>query len=112
MKPWRDTKSELAVPILSGSQVLGVLDVQSLEVGGLDEADSQVVEALAAQLSTAIENARLFAETGQRLAELEAVNRVSAALRTAQTLDEMLPILLDEMLAVLDTSAGLIALNE
>jgi putative nucleotidyltransferase with HDIG domain/PAS domain S-box-containing protein len=106
------TKSELSVPILSGSRVLGVLDVQSLELGGLDEADSQVLQALAAQLSTAIENARLFAETGQRLAELEAVNRVSAALRAAQNLDEMLPILLDEMLSTLNTTVGLIALNE
>jgi putative nucleotidyltransferase with HDIG domain len=106
------TKSELSVPILSGSQVLGVLDVQSLELGGLDDADSQVLEALAAQLSTAVENARLFAETGQRLAELEAVNRVSAALRAAQNLEEMLPILLDEMLSTLNTTVGLIALNE
>lgn len=44
------------------------------------------------------------------LAELEAVARVSAALRTAQTLDEMLPILLDETLTALVSPAGIILL--
>lgn len=36
------------------------------------------------------------------------MHRISTALRTAQTLDEMLPHLLDEMLAVLQTDAGTI----
>ncbi|MDO8671397.1 MAG: GAF domain-containing protein [Dehalococcoidia bacterium] len=51
-------------------------------------------------------------ELRQRLTELEAVKRVSSALRTAQTLDEMLPDLLDETLKVLDAEAGSIWLYE
>lgn len=46
----------------------------------------------------------------RRLAELETVNKVSTALRTAQTLDAMLPILLDETLAVFESEAGAILL--
>lgn len=46
----------------------------------------------------------------RRAAEFEAVNRVSTALRRAETIEEMLPILLEETLAVLDAGAGLIAL--
>lgn len=41
-------------------------------------------------------------ERAQRLVELEAVNRISTALRTVQTLDEMLPRLLDETLGMLE----------
>ncbi|MBI5877276.1 MAG: GAF domain-containing protein [Chloroflexi bacterium] len=44
----------------------------------------------------------------QRLAELEALHTISAALRVAQTRDEALPILLDETLAALETDAGAI----
>jgi PAS domain S-box-containing protein len=44
----------------------------------------------------------------QRIAELEALHTVSAALRTAQTRDEVLPILLDETLAALETDSGTI----
>lgn len=46
----------------------------------------------------------------RRLSELEAVSKISAALRSAQTLDEMLPILLDETLAALESDAGSIML--
>ena len=51
-------------------------------------------------------------ETRQRLAELEGVQRISAARRTAGTAEEMLPVLLDETLAVLHTEAGTIWLIE
>ncbi|MBI5880462.1 MAG: PAS domain S-box protein [Chloroflexi bacterium] len=44
----------------------------------------------------------------RRLVELEALHTISAALRTAQTLGEALPILLDETLAALETDAGAI----
>ena len=47
-------------------------------------------------------------ERSQRLEELEAVNRISTSLRTAQTLDEMLPRLLDETLAMLGVNDGAI----
>lgn len=47
-----------------------------------------------------------------RLAELEALHTVSTALRTAQTRDEALPILLDEMLAALETDTGIIWLYD
>ena len=47
-------------------------------------------------------------ERAQRLVELEAVNRISTALRTAHTLGEMLPRLLEETLAMLDVKDGAI----
>jgi len=42
-----------------------------------------------------------------RVAELEAVNRVSTAMRTAETLQEMIPRLMDETLAILDAQGGI-----
>ncbi len=46
----------------------------------------------------------------QRVAEMEAVERVSSALRAADQLSMMLPVLLDEMLGILNAPAGAIAL--
>jgi PAS domain S-box-containing protein len=51
-------------------------------------------------------------EIKQRLAELEAVNQISTALRAAQTLDEMLPLLLDTTLDVLHSTDGAIWLYD
>ncbi|HMO57384.1 MAG TPA: PAS domain S-box protein [Roseiflexaceae bacterium] len=48
----------------------------------------------------------------RRLAELEALNRISTALRTVQTLDAMLPALLDETLAALQCTTGAIWLYQ
>ncbi|RJP52870.1 MAG: PAS domain S-box protein [Anaerolineaceae bacterium] len=44
----------------------------------------------------------------QRMAELEALHNISAALRVAQTRNEALPILLEETLAALETDDGVI----
>ena len=52
------------------------------------------------------------AEIHGRLAELEAVNQVSTASRSAQTLEEMLPVLLDVTLKLMDASAGSISLYD
>ncbi|HSL86025.1 MAG TPA: PAS domain S-box protein, partial [Bacteroidales bacterium] len=46
-----------------------------------------------------------------RLAELETIYKVSAILRTAETQDEMLRLLLVEILAVVNTKAGAICIN-
>ncbi len=107
-----ETRSELAVPIHGSEHFLGVIDVQSRYVGALDDTDQQVLEAVAGQCATALENAHLFAETRRRLSELEAIHKISIALRSAQTLEEMLPVFLDRTLEVLDATAGMISLYD
>ncbi len=56
------TRSELALPLRAGGAIIGVLDVQSVEPGAFTQEDVDVLQALADQLSVAIENARLIAE--------------------------------------------------
>jgi PAS domain S-box-containing protein/putative nucleotidyltransferase with HDIG domain len=46
----------------------------------------------------------------KRLAELETIYTISSTLRTAETLDAMLTLLLDEILTFLDTTAGAVCL--
>ncbi|MBC8275989.1 MAG: GAF domain-containing protein [Chloroflexi bacterium] len=72
----RETKSELAVPVKIGNNVLGVLDVESTEVDAFSEADLFTVQTLADQLAVAIENARLYEETRQ-IAVMEERNRMA-----------------------------------
>ena len=71
-----ETKSELAVPVRMGGRVLGVLDIESIEVEGFDEADVFTAQTLADQLAVAIENARLYQET-RSLAVTEERNRMA-----------------------------------
>lgn len=60
-----DTRSELALPILDGAQVVGALDVQSRDPLAFQAEDTQALQALANLLATSIRNARLFTEQSQ-----------------------------------------------
>ncbi|MBN1202042.1 MAG: GAF domain-containing protein, partial [Anaerolineae bacterium] len=77
-----NTKSEMAVPMIVGNRVIGVLDVQSDEFDHFTDETARVQSILAAQLASAVQNARLFGEVqveverrallyalGQRLSE-------------------------------------------
>ncbi|MEW5961254.1 MAG: GAF domain-containing protein, partial [Chloroflexota bacterium] len=69
------TYSEMAVPIISEGEVVGVLDVQEDKIGGLDEGDANLLRSLSNQVAVAIRNAQLFEETRQALQEVERLNR-------------------------------------
>lgn len=57
-----ETCSEMALPMLVGSRVTGVLDVQSTQPSAFSPEDVQILTTLANQVSIAIENARLLKE--------------------------------------------------
>ena len=66
-----DTKSEIAVPIVIGEEVLGVLDVQENKIRGLDDNDANLLGSLANQVAVALTNARLFEQTLKTKEEAE-----------------------------------------
>lgn len=67
-----NTHSELAIPLLVGDSVVGVLDMQSEIAGALHTEMLPAFEALVGQLSIAIQNAKFLAETQTARAEVEA----------------------------------------
>jgi PAS domain S-box-containing protein len=86
------TRSELSVPIRIGDEILGVLDLQSRQIGAFDSSDVTTLETLASQIATAINNARLYDQVAQRNRELTLLNRVIAA-TTAAVAEGMEPVL-------------------
>jgi hypothetical protein len=57
------TRSEMALPLTVGGQILGALDVQSIREQAFGEEDIATLRILADQLAIAIQNARLFSES-------------------------------------------------
>ena len=104
--------SWLGVPMVIGDQVIGILNVQAYSPNAYGEEEERLLATIADQVSVAVQNARLFDETRRRLNDLEAVNTISVALRLAKTVDEMVPMLLDETLRVFNLTAGQIALYD
>ena len=96
-------RSGLWLPVEHEDELRGIIGILSTRVDAFSAQDQRLLALFANQAAVAMENARLFAETHQRLTELETVNRISVALRAADTIDEMLPLLLGETAAVLDS---------
>lgn len=70
-----NTRAELAIPLRIGETVIGALDVQSEQRDAFMEDQVTVLQTMADQIAVAIENARLYQESLQRLQEIERSNR-------------------------------------
>ena len=80
--PGRPGIAELAVPILLGDDVLGVLNVESMRPFSAEDAEG--LQIVADQLAVAIENARLH-EAAQQVAVLEERQRLARELHDSVT---------------------------
>ncbi|MFW5772494.1 MAG: GAF domain-containing protein, partial [Phototrophicaceae bacterium] len=83
------TRSEMAVPILDGEQIIGALDVQSVSRHAFSQVDVRALQVIANQIGNAIRNAQLFqaqqvnveenrrllAESEASLEEIQRLNR-------------------------------------
>jgi GAF domain-containing protein/HAMP domain-containing protein len=70
-----ETRSEIALPLKVGPEVIGVLDVQSTEPGAFSQDDIALLSALADQIATSIQNTRLYEEMRATLRELQTVQQ-------------------------------------
>ncbi len=99
-------RSYAGVPIRDHLQVIGFLDVNSVVPGFYNQSHIERLTIFSDEAAIALENARLLEETRRRLGELEVINKISASLRTVETLDQMLPIFLDGLLNALELKDG------
>ena len=66
-----ETRSELAVPLIYKSKVVGVLDLEHTRRGFFTEEHQRTMRTLAAQIAIALENARLYEEIERQERRLE-----------------------------------------
>lgn len=91
-----ETRSEIAVPMISEGKVIGVINVESRKRNAFSETDLRFLLTLAGQVATAIERVRLYADLEKHADHLaEEVDRRTLELQWER----------DRMLAILD-SAG------
>jgi PAS domain S-box-containing protein len=103
----------LFVPMQWQSRVLGVLAVMHSEPGrGFTPGDEQIAQLFAAQAASTLENARLFAETRQRLSELAAINTISTALTAHRDLSSLLRVVGENIFKTFGVPNGFIALYD
>ncbi|MFQ5420445.1 MAG: GAF domain-containing protein, partial [Anaerolineae bacterium] len=89
--------AELVLPLKVGSQVIGVLNLDHDEYNAFSEADVTILSVIADQLAVSLEKARLIEESRKRTIELETLTHVSAALRTANSVDSIVKAILSQV---------------
>jgi sigma-B regulation protein RsbU (phosphoserine phosphatase) len=67
----RETRSELAVPLIYKDKVIGVLDLEHTRRGFFTEDHRRTVTTLAAQIAIAIENAQLYEQIARQESRME-----------------------------------------
>ena len=110
-------KSSLWAPLVIGDEARGVISLQNLDrEHAFSEADVRLLSTLAASLSVALENARLFdetkrllIETDERAAELAVVNSVQEGLAQNLDIQAMYDLVGDKIAEVFDAQAVMIA---
>jgi len=105
-------ESWLGVPILSGSQVLGVIAMGDWLKNRYTDSDARLLTTLAASMSTALERARLFdettrllKETEQRAAELAIINSVQEGLASRLDMQAIYDLVGDKVRDIFDAQA-------
>jgi two-component system, sensor histidine kinase PdtaS len=107
--PEDDYESILAVPILARDKLAGALNVRTLEPREFTQDEIELLVAIADQVAQTIQHAQLYAHAQSRVAELEALAKISEAVSESLYLEESLEaIVTTTMEAVGATGAALV----
>jgi GAF domain-containing protein len=114
------SKSLVAVPIMLGDDVRGLIIIENYEKeDAFNESDIRLLTTLSNSMSVALENARLFnetthllEETKQRAAELSTVNSISKALASHLELDKLINLVGEKMRELFKPNMAYVALYE
>jgi two-component sensor histidine kinase/putative methionine-R-sulfoxide reductase with GAF domain len=104
-----DYESILAVPILARDKLAGALNVRTLAPREFTPDEIELLVAIADQVAQTIQHAQLYAQAQSRVAELEALAKISEAVSESLYLEESLEaIVKTTMEAVGATGAALV----
>jgi signal transduction histidine kinase/DNA-binding response OmpR family regulator/putative methionine-R-sulfoxide reductase with GAF domain len=106
-------KSYLGVPIVAGTAAIGVVSVQSTEQAGrFGEADARLLSTIAANVGVAIQNARLYQETGRHASEMASLAQLGREVGGLLELDPILGWIADRARELLEADTSAVFLLE
>ena len=103
--------SILAVPLLAGIHLMGVLAVHAASTEMFSDEDEEVLLTMASQAATAIANARRYAESERERRQTEALADVARAVGESLRLGEVLRLILRHSVSLLGVEGACVALR-
>jgi K+-sensing histidine kinase KdpD len=104
--------SMLSVPVVARDEVIGVMNVQTVEPRDFGREDIDFLQTIANQVAGIIEKGRLQRESDRKLREVSALFEVSNVLTSTLDLDEVLSLVVDRLVRVYPGASGSILLRE
>jgi len=106
-----ETKTEAAIPLAIGENVLGVLDVQHNIVNGIRSEQVEVLKALGNQIAVAVENARLISSAYEQVEQQIQISELTQKIQSASSIESVLQIALQGLVEALGTNRGSIQIG-
>ncbi len=83
-------RSELAVPMIARGKLVGVIDLQSTQLGAYSDYDRAVLALIASRVAAAIDDARLYRRVERQNRTLQLLSHLSQEFSSILNLDELL----------------------
>jgi two-component sensor histidine kinase/putative methionine-R-sulfoxide reductase with GAF domain len=110
--PEDEYESILAVPILARERLAGALNVRTVEPREFTQEEIDLLVAIAAQVAQTIEHAKLYAQAQRRVAELEALARISEAVSESLYLEESLEAIVKTTMEAVEATGAALVLED
>jgi GAF domain-containing protein len=107
-----DTRSELALPLVSRGRPIGAMTIQSAQSAAFTEADISALQVMADQLGNAVQNARLLEQAQARAEELAVLNEIGRTLTAPLNAQEVSTVVYEGASRLLDASNFYLALYD
>jgi two-component sensor histidine kinase/putative methionine-R-sulfoxide reductase with GAF domain len=110
--PEDEYESILAVPILARDTLEGALNVRTREPRAFTDAEVDLLVAIASQVAQTIEHAKLYERAQRRVAELEALARISEAVSESLYLEESVQAIVKTTMESLHATGAALVLED
>ena len=106
-----ETASEVAVPIFSDTEVIGVLDVQNNVPNSLTQRDIELLQSIAYQVSIALKNADAYMEAQSQAERENIINEINQKIQNTSSVDQALQVAIRELGSALGAKESHIMLH-
>ncbi|MDI6770392.1 MAG: GAF domain-containing protein, partial [Anaerolineales bacterium] len=97
-------RSAMATPLLAGNTIIGVLNLLSDQIAAFREEDVEIVQAAAAPLAVALQNARLYAAEKRRAERLVELSKLGVEIAALHEASAVLNILVTRAAAIMESA--------
>lgn len=98
-------RSEMAIPMVIGRKLVGVIDMQSIELNAFSADDRALMVLLASRIAAFIQNARLYRRVQRQMRMLRTLKKISVELSSILAVDELLKKIADRLRRLINYDA-------